>query len=75
MLVRELRVDLPGDMPATDETHRLDERANAVYEQLSEGVTAADAGVIADDIAKDVMQTEEATRLGHDAPSAAAVET
>ena len=58
MLVHELRVDLPGDMPATDETHRRDERANAVYERLSEGVTTADAGVIADDIATMVRKTE-----------------
>jgi predicted PurR-regulated permease PerM len=74
MLIHELRVDLPGDMPATDETHRLDERANAAYEQRSEGVTTADAGVIADDIAKDVMQSEEATRRTHDSPSSAHVE-
>ncbi len=60
MLFRELRLDLPGDMPATDETHQRDERANAVYERLSEGVTAADAGVIADDIATMVRQTEAA---------------
>lgn len=60
MVIRELRVDLPGDMPATDETHRRDERANAVYEQLSEGITTADAGVIADDIATMERQTEAA---------------
>ena len=61
MLIRELRVDLPGDMPATDETRRRDEHANAVYEELSEGVTTADAGVIADDIATMVKRTEAAT--------------
>jgi predicted PurR-regulated permease PerM len=58
MLIRELRLDLPGDMPATDETHRLDDRANEVYEQMSEGITTADAGVIADDIATMVKETE-----------------
>jgi predicted PurR-regulated permease PerM len=58
MLIRELRVDLPGDMPATDETLRRDEHANAVYEHLSEGVATADAGVIADDIATMVRRTE-----------------
>jgi predicted PurR-regulated permease PerM len=62
MLIHELRFDLPGDMPATDETHQLDERANAVYEHLSEGVTTADAGVIADDIATMVRNTEAETR-------------
>lgn len=60
MLIHELRLDLPGDVPATDATHQRDERANAVYEQLSAGVTTADAGVIADDIATIVRQTETA---------------
>jgi predicted PurR-regulated permease PerM len=60
MLIRELRLDLPGDMPATAETHQRDQDANAVYEQLSEGVTAADAGVIADDIATLARKTEAA---------------
>jgi predicted PurR-regulated permease PerM len=64
MLIHELRVDLPGDMPATDETRRRDERANAVYEELTEGVTTADAGVIADDIATRVKLSEAATLEG-----------
>ena len=61
MLIHELRVDLPGDVPASDATHQRDERANAVYEQLSAGITTADAGVIADDIATKVRQTEAAS--------------
>jgi putative heme transporter len=61
MLIRELRVDLPGDVPATHATHERDERANAVYEQLSAGVTASDAGMIADDIATIVRRTEVAS--------------
>jgi predicted PurR-regulated permease PerM len=60
MLIRELRLDLPGDMPATAEIHRRDEDANAVYEQLSDGITTADAGVIADDMATMARQTEAA---------------
>jgi putative heme transporter len=59
MLIRELRVELPGENPAADATHQLDERANLVYEQLAEGVPAADAGMIADDLASMVKQTEE----------------
>jgi predicted PurR-regulated permease PerM len=51
MVIRELRVDLPGDVPATDATHARDKRANAIYEQLSEGSNAANASAIADDIA------------------------
>jgi predicted PurR-regulated permease PerM len=59
MVIRELRVELPGENPAADRTHELDERANLVYEQLAEGVSAADAGVIADDLATMVKRTEE----------------
>lgn len=64
MVIRELRVELPGESPATDRTHQLDERANLVYEQLAEGVSAADAGVIADDLATMVKRTEERNTSG-----------
>jgi len=66
MVIRELRVELPGENPAADATHQLDERANLVYEQLAEGIPAADAGMIADDLASMVKKTEE----GRDTPSA-----
>jgi putative heme transporter len=59
MLIHELRVDLPGAAPASDETLRRDERATEVYEHLSEGTTAADAGVIADEVATMVKQSED----------------
>ena len=59
MVIRELRVELPGEAPATEATHELDERANLVYEQLAEGIPAADAGVIADDLATMVKKAEE----------------
>ena len=67
MVIRELHVDLPGEAPATSEAHRIDERATQVYERLAEGVTATDAGVIADDLASIVKKTEE----GRVPPSAA----
>lgn len=60
MVVRELRVDLPGDMPVPDALLRRDERAAAVYENLSEGTTASEAGVIADGVATAVRQSEQA---------------
>ena len=63
MLIRELRVNLPGDVPASDETHRADEQAIEVYEHLSLGSTAADAGVIADGVASLVMRTEASAAL------------
>jgi putative heme transporter len=52
MLVRELHVDLPGETSPHDAEKARDERASEVYEQLTEGVPAADAGIIADSIAK-----------------------
>jgi len=59
MVVRELRVELPGETPAGASELRMDERANEVYEHLSEGATAADAGLIADDLATIVKRSEE----------------
>ena len=59
MVMHELRVDLPGDVPASDEALRRDERASEVYEQLSEGSPAAAAGVIADEVASIVKQAED----------------
>jgi predicted PurR-regulated permease PerM len=58
MLVRELRVDLPGETPADATERRMDERASEVYEHLSEGATATDAGVIADDLASIAKRSE-----------------
>jgi len=57
MVLRELHLALPGESPSPI-SHQLDERANEVYESLTEGVTAADAGAIADDLATIVKQTE-----------------
>jgi len=48
-----------GDVPASDEALRRDERASEVYEQLSEGSPAAAAGVIADEVASIVKQAED----------------
>jgi predicted PurR-regulated permease PerM len=59
MVIRELHVDLPGEAPAHGEAQLLDERASKVYEKLAEGVTATDAGIIADDLASIVKKTEE----------------
>ena len=58
MLLRELRVDLPGETSPHDMAKELDERATEVYEQLTQGVSAADAGIIADDFANTVKRTE-----------------
>lgn len=59
MVLRELHLVLPGEAPSSHDA-RLDQRANEVYESLTEGVPAADAGAIADDLATMVKRTEEA---------------
>jgi putative heme transporter len=58
MVLRELHLALPGESPTPDAADQLDAQANEVYEHLAAGVTAADAGVIADDLATLVKQTE-----------------
>ena len=58
MVVRELRVELPGETPRDATTRARDEKAEHIYEQLSEGATAADAGVIADELAEKMKENE-----------------
>ncbi len=50
MLIRELHVDLPGES-ASEEHRQHTERTAEVYEHLTEGVPAARAAQIADDLA------------------------
>ncbi len=61
MVIRELRVELPGESTDGESTARVDERMLEVYQQLSEGVSAADAGVIAGDLASMVRKSEQQT--------------
>jgi predicted PurR-regulated permease PerM len=58
MVVRELHVDLPGENPRDATSRERDEKAEHIYEQLTEGATAADAGVIADELAEKMKQNE-----------------
>jgi predicted PurR-regulated permease PerM len=58
MVVRELRVELPGENPRDRATRARDEKAEHIYEQLTEGATAADAGVIADEMAEKMKENE-----------------
>ncbi|MFT3696676.1 MAG: AI-2E family transporter [Kofleriaceae bacterium] len=59
MVLRELRVDLPGEAVPHDRMKQLDEQAVRVYEELTENIPAAEAGVIADDLASLVKRSEE----------------
>ncbi len=58
MVVRELRVELPGESPQSDKSRIRDEKAETIYEALAEGVTAADAGVIASELAVKIKANE-----------------
>ncbi|NVB83012.1 MAG: AI-2E family transporter [Kofleriaceae bacterium] len=58
MLVRELHVDLPGEVGADDKA-RIDERATEVYERVTEGIGAVEAGMIADEMASIVKRSED----------------
>lgn len=58
MVVRELRVELPGEAPPDDTTKRRDERAEMVYEKMTDGVPAAEAGVIASELAAKIKEGE-----------------
>jgi gas vesicle protein len=58
MVARELRVELPGENPADASTRARDQKAEDIYEQLTEGATAADAGVIADELAQRLKRRE-----------------
>jgi predicted PurR-regulated permease PerM len=59
MVARELRVELPGETPDASVRAR-DQKAEHIYEQLTEGATAVDAGVIADELAQRIKQREKA---------------
>ena len=58
MLIKELRVDLPGAIPSTDEAHQIDDRAAQAYENLSEGATLEEAAAIAGGVATIVKENE-----------------
>jgi predicted PurR-regulated permease PerM len=60
MLVRELRFELPGEAPAAESVHEIDERASATYERLAEGVPASTASAIAEELAMKAKKTEQA---------------
>lgn len=59
MLVRELRVELPGEEPATATVRAADHEQEQIYEQLTVGATAAEAGVIAGELAERTKETEQ----------------
>jgi putative heme transporter len=58
MLVRELRVELPGEEPADGSVRANDAKEEQIYEELTAGATAANAGVIAGELAEKHKEAE-----------------
>ena len=58
MIVREMRVELPGDDTDDAKQRARDQRAEQVYEQLSAGAPAAEAAQIAGDLAHKIRENE-----------------
>ena len=58
MLVRQLRLELPGEAHMDPSTRARDEKAEHIYEELTEGATMADAAVIAGSLAEKLKQSE-----------------
>lgn len=73
MIVREMRVELPGDDSDDQELRRRDETAEATYERLSAGAPAEDAAVIASSLAEQIRRADAAARGSGDDTAAAAV--
>jgi predicted PurR-regulated permease PerM len=64
MVLRELRVELPGEAPPSATARARDEQAEEAYEHLTEGVPATDAAQIANEIVKRLGTTGEHTATG-----------
>ncbi|MCE9575476.1 MAG: AI-2E family transporter [Deltaproteobacteria bacterium] len=58
MIVRELRVELPGEGTPDVQVRARDEKAEAVYEALTAGAPAEQAAVIASELAHAIKDTE-----------------
>lgn len=58
MIVRELRVELPGEGPSSALTIARDEKVEHIFERLSEGATAQESSVIAGKLAQQLKDNE-----------------
>ncbi|MEO6771551.1 MAG: AI-2E family transporter [Kofleriaceae bacterium] len=68
MVMKELRVELPGESVEHDRMKQIDLQAVRVYEELTENIPAAEAGVIADDLANLVKREEAGPTLSAQLP-------
>ncbi len=58
MMLRELRVEMPGDDSADRSALARDAKTEATYERMSAGATAPDAGEIAKNLAHDIRDAD-----------------
>ncbi len=59
MVIRELRVELPGEAHTSEAARSNDAKTEHIYEALTRGADAADAAVIASDLAQVMRQHAE----------------
>jgi len=62
MIVRELRVELPGEGHISDQVRARDDKAERIYEQLSEGAPVDEAVAIAGRLAETIKANEDDSR-------------
>ena len=60
MIVRELRVELPGEGPLAEAMRERDERVGEIYEQLAENAPVEEALAIASKLADKIAASEQA---------------
>jgi predicted PurR-regulated permease PerM len=65
MLVRELRVELPGEAKGDDVVLARDARAEAEYERRVEGIPAEQAAAVAVEISEDRLEEDRAIPARH----------
>jgi predicted PurR-regulated permease PerM len=59
VLVEQLRIDLPGEQPGEDAQRTLDAKAEAVYAEQTEGVSARDSVAVATVMAERAQEEEQ----------------
>jgi putative heme transporter len=60
MIVRELRVELPGEGPEVEAMRERDDRVGDIYEHLAENASSEQAVVIASQLAETIAASEKA---------------
>ena len=70
MILKELRVEMPGDDSVDRSERARDAKTEATYEQMSAGTTAPEAGQIAKNLAHDIRDADVASGIAMGAADA-----